>query len=141
MKAREIMTSDPKTCSPDDSLQDAIAVMREEDCGLVPIVEGGSRVVGVLTDRDIALHLGENDAKPSEVRIEDAMISEVVTCEPDAEVSEVSRKMEQTQIRRILVCEDRRLVGVISTSDLARETSGGEIGRVIEKISEPSAGN
>ena len=131
----------PNPCAPADSVRDAIAIMRMEDCGIVPIVDGGSRVVGVLTDRDIALHLGENDAKPSEVTVEEAMTSEVVTCDPDAEISEVSRKMEQTQIRRILVCEDRRLVGVISTSDLARETSGGEIGRVIEKISEPAAEN
>ena len=110
--------------------------MRIEDCGLVPVVDG-DQLVGVVTDRDAALHLGTDDAKPSDVRVGKVMSSDVVTCEPDADVSEVSAKMEEAQVRRILVCDDGRLVGIISTSDLARRVGDAEVGRVIEKVSEP----
>ena len=61
MKARDLMTSQPKTCEPDHDLTCAIRIMREEDCGIVPVTEGNgdARVVGVVTDRDIALFLGD----------------------------------------------------------------------------------
>ena len=70
MKARDLMTADPTTCRPTDNLKDIVGVMRDEDCGIVPITEGNGehRVVGVVTDRDIALALGERDEKPSAVR-------------------------------------------------------------------------
>ena len=140
MKAQDLMTKDPRTCDANDSLRDAIEIMRDEDCGLVPILEGDggeARVVGVVTDRDIALYLGEEDEKPSDVRIEEVMKSDIISCGPDADLSEVSRKMQQAQVRRILVVDNGRLRGVISMADVAREASRGEAGRVIEKISEP----
>ena len=145
MKARDLMTSDPTTCRPSDNLKAVIAVMRKEDCGLVPITEGngGQRVTGVATDRDIALALGERDEKPSAVRASEVMTTKIVSCEPDAEVHEVSRKMQEAQVRRILVVEDGRLLGVISTADLARASTqsgkdrvGNEVEKVMEKVSE-----
>ncbi|MEP6471921.1 MAG: CBS domain-containing protein [Acidobacteriota bacterium] len=145
MKARDLMTSDPTTCRPSDNLKAVIAVMRKEDCGLVPITEGNGeqRVTGVATDRDIALALGERDEKPSAVRASEVMTTKIVSCEPDAEVHEVSRKMQEAQVRRILVVEDGRLLGVISTADLARASTqsskdrvGNEVEKVMEKVSE-----
>ena len=147
MKARELMTADPRTCEVDDALTDAIRIMKEEDCGIVPIAEGNGegRVVGVVTDRDIALYLGEKDAKPSEVKIERVMTKKVVSVPPEADVRDVARRMEEAQIRRILVTEGDRLIGVVSTADLARASSGsnrdqvGEhVEKVMEKVSEPS---
>lgn len=119
MKARDLMTKNPKCCNPNASVRDAIEIMRAEDCGLVPVTEGNGegRVVGVVTDRDIALRLGESDVKPSSVRVRDVMST-----------------------RRILVCDNDRLLGVISTADLAREASAKETGRVIERISAPGPG-
>jgi len=139
MKAQDLMTENPGTCEASDTVRDAIDVMRDEDCGLIPITRGNgeARVVGVVTDRDIALYLGEEDKKPSEVLVEDVMTTDIVSCEPAADVAEVSRKMERAQIRRILVVENGRLRGVIAMADLARETGPHEAGRVIEKISEP----
>jgi CBS domain-containing protein len=139
------MTSDPTTCRPSDNLKTVIAVMRDEDCGLVPITEGNGeqRVVGVATDRDIALALGDRDEKPSAVRASEVMTTKIVSCEPDADVHEVSRKMQEAQVRRILVVEGGRLLGVISTADLARASTqsgtdrvGEEVEKVMEKVSE-----
>ena len=119
--------------------------MRKEDCGIVPITEGNgeNRVVGVVTDRDIALALGERDERPSAVRVSEVMTTDIVSAEPDADVHEVSRKMQDAQVRRILVVEGGRLLGVIATADLARASTqsskdrvGEEVEKVMEKVSE-----
>lgn len=145
MKARDLMTPNPKTCAPEHDLACAIRIMKEEDCGLVPVTEGNgeARVVGVVTDRDIALALGERDAKPSAVRIREVMTTNLVSTSPDADAREVSRRMQDSQVRRVLVLEEGRLRGVISTADLARASSesgrdkmGEEVERVMEKVSE-----
>ncbi|MDQ6892550.1 MAG: CBS domain-containing protein [Acidobacteriota bacterium] len=139
MKARDVMTRDPKTVSPDQPLSEVLRIMRDEDIGMVPITEGNGqgRVAGVVTDRDIALYLGEKNEKPSKVRVREVMGTNVVQVAPEDDLSEVSRKMEESQVRRILVTEGDRLIGVIATADLARETKTKEVGRILERISEP----
>lgn len=139
MKARDVMTRDPKVVSADQLVSDALRIMRDEDVGLVPITEGNGqgRVAGVVTDRDIALHLGETDQNPSSVQVRDVMTTRIVRAAPDDDISDVSRKMEESQVRRILVCDGDRLVGVIATADLARDAKKKDVGRVMERISEP----
>jgi len=146
MVARELMTQSPKTCAPDHDLACSVRIMKSENCGIVPVTEGNgeSRVVGVVTDRDIALHLGSKDAKPSEVRVREVMSTDIVSVSPEDDIKEVTRKMEDAQVRRVLVTESGRLLGVVSTADLARESSRSgkgrmekEVGRVMEKVSEP----
>jgi CBS domain-containing protein len=145
MKARDIMTPDPTTCSAEDDLTRVIEIMKDEDCGIVPITEGNGeqRVVGVVTDRDIALYLGERDVPPSEVNAGDVMTRDVVSAQADDDIREVSRKMQNAQIRRVLVTDGQRLLGVISTADLARASTqsnrdqvGEEVEKVMEKVSE-----
>lgn len=145
MKAKDLMTPDPTTRKPSDNLKTVLDVMRKEDCGIVPITEGNgeNRVVGVVTDRDIALALGERDETPSAVRVSEVMTTDIVSAEPDADVREVSRKMQDAQVRRILVVEGGRLLGVIATADLARASTqsskdrvGEEVEKVMEKVSE-----
>lgn len=143
MKAKELMTENPKTCRPSDSLADAIRIMKEEDCGIVPVTQGDRKVVGVVTDRDAALYLGERDVKPSQARIEEIMTTDLVQCRPEDDIRDVSRKMQREKVRRVLVVDDQGLRGVIATADLARaaeageERAGPEVERVMEKVSEP----
>jgi CBS domain-containing protein len=145
MKARDLMTPDPTSRRPTDNLKAVLEVMRKEDCGMVPITEGNGehRVVGVVTDRDIALALGERDESPSAVRASEVMTTDIVSCEPDSDIREVSRKMQEAQVRRILIVEGSRLLGVVSTADLARASTqsgkdrvGEEVEKVMEKVSE-----
>lgn len=145
MKARDVMTPNPTTCKPSENLRSALRIMKTEDCGIVPITEGNgeSRVVGVVTDRDIALHLGANDSRPSEVHVSDVMTTRLVSVGPDADFKEASRKMQDAQVRRVLVTDGDRLLGVISTADLARASAhstrdemGEEVEKVMEKVSE-----
>jgi CBS domain-containing protein len=144
MKASDLMTKNPRTCEPHHDLLCAIRIMKEEDAGIVPVTEGNgeARVAGVVTDRDIVLQLGARDARPSEVNVSAAMSTDVVSVDPDADVHEVSRRMQEKQVRRILVVEGKRLVGIVSTADLARASArkegrlGEEVESVIEKVSE-----
>ena len=145
MKARDVMTPDPTTCKPSEDLRSVLRIMKSEDCGMVPIIEGngGNKVVGVVTDRDIALHLGTNDSRPSEVHVSEVMTTDLVSVSPDSDIKEVSGKMQEAQVRRVLVTEGSRLAGVISTADLARASAhsgrdqmGEEVEKVMEKVSE-----
>ena len=145
MKARDVMTPNPTARRPEDDLKSVLEVMKEENVGIVPITEGNGeqKVVGVVTDRDIALHLGESDRRPSEVRASEAMTTDIVSVGPDADIHEVSRKMQSAQVRRVLVTEGKRLLGVIATADLARASAssdrdkvGEEVEKVMEKVSE-----
>lgn len=146
MKAKDLMTPNPKTCAPDHDLLCALRIMKQEDCGIVPVTEGNGdgRVVGVVTDRDIALFLGSQDTRPSDARIRDVMSTDVISTSPEADLQDVTSKMEDSQVRRVLVVEDGRLRGVISTADIARASTRSkkdrlekEVGRVMEKVSEP----
>jgi predicted transcriptional regulator len=144
MKARDVMTPNPTTRRPEDHVKSVLEVMKKDDVGIVPITEGNGdqKVAGVVTDRDIALYLGEKDRRPSEVRASDVMTTRIVSVGPDADIHEVSRKMQEAQVRRVLITEGKRLVGVIATADLARVSAqsdrdrvGEEVERVMEKVS------
>jgi len=146
MKARDLMTREPRNCEPDHDLRCALRIMKDEDCGIVPVTRGNgeARVVGVITDRDIALHLGRVDSKPSSVRVQDVMKTDIVSCSPGDHAHDVSRRMQQAQVRRVLVVDGGRLVGVISTADLARAIGSGsgvgeEVKRVMVEVSQPNA--
>lgn len=146
MHARELMTKNPKTCEPGHDLTCAVRIMKEEDCGIVPITEGNgdTHVVGVVTDRDIALYLGSKNVRASTARVNHVMSLSLVACAPETDAHDVSRAMQAAQVRRILVLEGRKLVGVISTADLARATGAGqgigeEVKRVLVEVSRPSA--
>jgi CBS domain-containing protein len=95
MRARDLMTQNPRTCGPSDTLKDAIAVMKSENVGIIPVTEGNGalRVVGVVTDRDAALKLGERDQRPSEMRVSEAMTTSIVEVRSDDAVDDVTRKM------------------------------------------------
>jgi CBS domain-containing protein len=145
MKASDVMTPNPTARRPEDDLKSVLEVMKREDVGIVPITEGNGeqRVVGVVTDRDIALYLGEGDRRPSEVRASETMTTDIVSVGPDADIHEVSRKMQNAQVRRVLVTEGKRLLGVVATADLARASAssdrdkvGEEVEKVMEKVSE-----
>lgn len=147
LMAREMMTKNPDCCLPDESLAEVIEVMQQDDCGIVPIIKDADslQLVGVVTDRDIALYLGKHDRKPSDVRAAEVMTTELVTAEPDDTLDMLMDCMAREQVRRIMIVEEGdRLVGVVSQADLALHTREErdeiKVERTIEKISEPTAG-
>jgi CBS domain-containing protein len=135
MKISEVMTPNPRSVKPGDSLQDAARIMRDEDAGAVPVVEDG-RVTGMVTDRDIVIRAvadGDFQAKISDVCSDD-----VITCSPEMSTADAAQLMSDNQVRRIPVVDsDERLVGILSLGDLAvKEGRDSRMGETLEQISE-----
>ena len=135
MKLRDVMTPNPATLGPSATIQDAARIMRDKDTGVVPIVENG-RPVGLLTDRDIVVRAVAEGASGLSQSVRDIASRDLVTVEPEMSTSEVAELMGERQIRRVLVCENDRLVGVASIGDLAvKEGRDRRIGETLEDIS------
>lgn len=143
MEVREIMSRDPEVCTPDDTLQQAARLMADCDCGSIPVVEGkeGKRLVGVITDRDIAVR-GVAKGKTPDSKVNDVMSPSPSTCSADDDIEVVEQIMVEKQVRRVpVVDDDGRVVGIVAQADLARDNrtvSDRELGRIVEKISEPN---
>ena len=110
----DLMTENPRTVDADASVVDAARLMRDADVGLLPIVEG-ERLVGTITDRDIAIRVVAEGRDPSSLNVREVASSDLVTIDPKQELDEALRLMAQHQVRRLPVVEkDGRLVGIVA---------------------------
>jgi CBS domain-containing protein len=134
MNIRDVMTSNPRTVSPSDTIQNAARIMRDEDTGAVPVVENG-RPVGMVTDRDIVVRAVANGDLNRPVR--DVVSGNVVTARPDMSTKEAAQLMSEYQVRRLPVVENDCLVGIVSIGDLAvKEADDKRMGDVLQEISQ-----
>ncbi|HEX6490126.1 MAG TPA: CBS domain-containing protein [Gaiellaceae bacterium] len=132
---RELMSSDPCSIDSDKPVSYAAKMMRDEDVGLAPIVEG-DRLVGTLTDRDITIRVVAEGKDPDSVKVAEIASTDLVTVSPEQELDEALRLMARHQVRRLPVVEESgRLVGVLAQADVAREVGGQRTGEVVEEIS------
>ena len=142
MKVKQIMTPDPACCTPDTTVKKAAALMRDNDCGSIPVVENTSskRLVGTVTDRDLAIR-GLAEGKSPDILVREVMTPDPISCVPEDEVEDLRQVMIEQQVRRVPVVDtDGRLVGIVAQADVAREdgaASDREVGRIVEAISEP----
>ncbi len=119
MRIDALMSTDLATVRPETDLRVAIGEMRSHDCGFLPVVEGNGGVVGVLTDRDVALALGTDDVRPSERSVADVMTREPHTCRVDESAHEALLRMRGCRVRRLPVVDEMgHLAGAISIDDL-----------------------
>ncbi|HEU5371993.1 MAG TPA: CBS domain-containing protein [Gaiellaceae bacterium] len=133
---RELMTVKPRTVKAGDSVVEAAKLMRGEDAGLAPIVDG-DRLVGVVTDRDIAIRVVAEGRDPQSTKVEEVASQNVVTIDPQQDLDEALRLMAQHQLRRLpVVEEDGKLVGIVAQADVARHADAERTGEVVEEISE-----
>ena len=144
MKARDIMTENPSCITPESTSRQAARLMEENDCGSLPVVESDQtkRLVGVVTDRDLALRVLGRGLSP-DTPVREVMSGGDVACvRQDDSLDEVEKLMGNRQVRRIpVVDQDNRVIGLIAQADLARErkkVGDKDFGKVIEKISEPA---
>jgi CBS domain-containing protein len=135
MNVREVMTTNPRCVSPNDTIQSAARIMKEEDTGVVPIVEDG-RPVGVITDRDIVLR-AVADGSQANKPVREIATLDLVFATPDMSTREATKIMGERQIRRLPVIENDRLVGIVSLGDIAvKEAKDSRTGETLEEISE-----
>jgi CBS domain-containing protein len=134
-KIRDFMTADPSTIDADKSVAYAAKMMKDEDVGLAPIVEG-ERLIGTVTDRDIAIRVVAEGKDPQSTTVREIASTQLVTIDPDQDLDEALRLMAQHQVRRLpVVEEDGRVVGVVAQADIAREGEDAKTGHVVEEIS------
>lgn len=140
MKVHEIMSADPVTVTPDTPLSEAARMMKDQNIGMLPVVDGeGSRnLVGVVTDRDIAIrHVAEGHTSDCPVR--EAMSSNITTCTSNDSVESVMNLMGTEQVRRIPIVDERgELVGVVSQADVVLQKGNeAKAEKTVEQISQP----
>ena len=139
MKVRELMTKQPTTVAPDATLGEVATLMKQDDCGSIPVVEGG-RLVGIITDRDIVVRGIAAGVDPKTQRVSKIMSSDPVTVGPEDDITDAEKKMADRQIRRLPVVENGRLVGIIVTAQIARAGNERKVGETIKEISAPRSG-
>jgi CBS domain-containing protein len=133
---RHAMTEAPKTVGADASPQEISQVMKSEDVGVVPVVQDGE-LVGLITDRDLALRVLAEGKDPAQVRAEEIATRAPVSATPDMRLSEARELMEEHQVRRLPVVKGRRLVGILSLGDVAwADASTREVGEALRAVSE-----
>jgi CBS domain-containing protein len=133
---QEIMTSNPSTIEPNQSVVEAARIMKQEDAGVVPVTENG-RLTGMVTDRDIAIRVVAEGKDPQSTNVGEVASTNLVTLDPQQDLDEALRLMAQHQVRRLpVVEEDGRLVGVVAQADVARTGDDAKTGQVVQEISE-----
>jgi CBS domain-containing protein len=153
MKVEQIMTRAVRACHPDDMLDAAARIMWERDCGCVPVVvdeEGGARVVGMLTDRDVCMAAYTQGRPLAAIAVKSAMSERVCSCRPTDAVQVVLNVLRTNQLHRLPVVDgDEHLVGVVSLADIAREAerehgrkkapevADADVAQTVEAVSRP----
>ncbi|HEX9840269.1 MAG TPA: CBS domain-containing protein [Anaerolineales bacterium] len=139
-KCSDVMTENLVYSSPDDTVSHVAQLMKKEDIGPVLIVdnEDSKRLVGIVTDRDLALKVVAEGRDPQTTKVEEVMTRKLITCRPDDDVESAMKAMAQYQLRRIPVVENgNRLVGIISQADVATRVDEPEkTAEVVREISE-----
>ena len=132
---QELMTRNPCSIDADKSVAYAAKMLRDEDVGLAPIVEG-DRLVGTVTDRDIAIRVVAEGKDPESTKVKDIASINLVTVNPQQDLDEALKLMAKHQVRRLPVTEEGgRLVGLVAQADIARSGDEKQTGRVVEEIS------
>jgi CBS domain-containing protein len=139
MLLKDVMTKTLEEIGPQTSLKDAAAKMKSLDIGALPVCEN-DKLVGMLTDRDIAVRAVADGKDPRQTCVRDAMTSGAVWCYEDDDVRDAARIMEEKQIRRLVVFDhNNRAVGIVSLGDIATRLGNEQISAdVLEQVSQPS---
>ena len=135
MNVRDAMTEGPRTVTAGSTIAEAARLMRDEDAGIVPVVEG-DRLTGVVTDRDVAVKVVAEGKDPESTTVQQVASTNLVTVDPQQDLDEALRLMAEHQVRRLPVCEeDGRLVGILAQADVAKHAKAKQTGEVVEEIS------
>ena len=137
MKLSDIMTHGVETISPDTTVADAADTMRNLDLGALPVCDG-TRLVGMLTDRDIIIRAVAEGRDPTQTRVSSCMTRDILYCFQDQDVEEAEKLMQEKQIRRLPILDrDKQLVGIVALADVAVKTDDAqETARTVREISQ-----
>ncbi len=132
---REVMTPTPETVGSGESAAEAAKLMKKADAGMIPVVQD-QRLVGTVTDRDIAIRVVAEGKDPGTTTAGEIASKDVVTIGPDQDIAEALGLMASNQVRRLPVVEGTTLIGVIAQADVARAADERRVGETVEQISQ-----
>jgi CBS domain-containing protein len=136
MKISEVMTRDVETIRPDQTAQDAARFMLKADAGSIPVTDGG-RLIGMITDRDIAVR-GVAKGYGPDTPVRELMTDDIVCARADDDIEDVATRMSDAQVRRLpVIDEQEQLCGIVSLGDLSRETDTDTAAQALEGVSQP----
>jgi CBS domain-containing protein len=138
VKIQDVMTRDPRSVSPQTTAREAAQLMKAEDVGIIPVVDG-SRLVGVVTDRDLAVRVVA-EGRDASTTVRDVMSSNrIATCRPEEDIDRAMETMAKEQVRRIPIVDERgALVGIVAQADVVRKAENDrKAEKTVERISEP----
>ena len=137
MKVSEVMTRDVQTVRPDQTAREAASFMLRTDAGAIPVTEG-DRLLGMITDRDIAVR-GVAEGHGPDTPVRELMTNDMVCARMDDDVEDAASKMSEAQVRRLPVLDEQeKLCGIVSLGDLSRETDVDCAAAALEGVSQPS---
>jgi CBS domain-containing protein len=126
MLVKQLMTKNVSSCRPENNLAELAELMWKQRCGVLPILDGSGKVMGIITDRDICIALGTRNIRASDVLAQDVSPPGYFSCRPDDDARDAMRTMATEQVGRLIVVdEDGQLVGVISIDDIIFRAGGG----------------
>jgi CBS domain-containing protein len=127
MKVKNVMTDEVRTVKTTDTLSGAAMIMWDRDCGIVPVIDDGAHVIGVITDRDICMAVSMRDAAASAIPVSSTMSRVVYTVNPEDDIQDALDIMSEHQLRRLVVVDaDGTLSGVLSVGDIVRHSDKGK---------------
>jgi signal-transduction protein with cAMP-binding, CBS, and nucleotidyltransferase domain len=141
LRVRDVMTSNPTCCEAQTNLRDVARMMKDCDCGLIPVVENqqSKKPIGTITDRDIAIRVVAEGQNPLECTAADCMTTPCITVQDENSLEDCIRVMQENQIRRVVVADTSgSCCGIIAQADIARNLNSKTTAEVVEQISEPN---
>jgi CBS domain-containing protein len=139
IRVRDIMSRSVASCSPETRLPQVARMMLENDCGEIPVVNASGAPIGVITDRDITCRTVAEGKNPLVMEAGDCMTTPCVTVAPEMSLEECCDALEENQIRRVPVVDERgALCGMVAQADIARNAPKKETAKVVRRVSEPS---
>lgn len=140
-KIAEVMSDRPRAVTEETSVREAVRLMDEEDVGSLPVVRDKARLVGILTDRDVALRVVGRGLDPETTRVGEIASTDLVALTPEHDLDKALELMAREQVRRLpVIAGDNQLVGMLAQADLARAGKEKDAGEVVEAISQPPRG-
>ncbi|HHT65463.1 MAG TPA: CBS domain-containing protein [Clostridiales bacterium] len=139
MQVKEVMTSNIAALAPNNTILDAAKSMQAHNIGCMPVCNPDGKVAGILTDRDIVVRSLANNGDPKTTLVKDVMTKNVITAQPDMDISTALELLATNKIRRLPVVKNDTLVGILAIGDLAtRHFFLNDAGQALSEISEPS---
>ncbi|HKU67330.1 MAG TPA: CBS domain-containing protein [Candidatus Baltobacteraceae bacterium] len=134
-RAADIMTKDVTVIREEETLREAAERLAKDDIGVLPICDANKQIRGVLTDRDIVVHVVARGKDPANTRARDLEQGEIITLRPDDSIEHACDLMAQHKVRRLPVVDGGRVVGMVSQADVAKSVSPEQAGRMLTQIS------